>query len=253
MHIYRNSYRLLAFSLALLTHIQAEMTDTPPQLDLDFQVYIWPHGGPAPDNSQDMQVGNESILLPKYVSKQIGLLQGEHITLIAADKARLSALAQYSGPTPIRFVEPTAIPSEDQRPDIIAEVHPPNSMKNGLFIFFPIANDTVKYQILAVDTTHEKISAGHSIIYNLTPDDIAIKIGNEQMQMNTMANETVTINHLRDSSLPIQIAVESEQSGQWMLRYSTRKIIQPDSRLIFIIYNPEGKRSLYRILALNAD
>ncbi|WPJ95355.1 hypothetical protein SH580_18195 [Coraliomargarita algicola] len=244
---------LLGLLLSLSIHLHAQKADDTPQLKLDFQIYIWPHGGATLDQNASLAVSKEGELLPKYVGQRIGLLQGDQTILIPADKARLSKPITYSGPPPIRFIEYDSAPTGDQLPSIIAEVNPPASMTDGLFILFPESQSTVKYQILAVDTSQQKLSAGNTIIYNLTPSDIAIQVGETQMQMRAMASETVAINHLRDSKLPIQIAVESEQAGQWTLRYSTRKMIQPDSRLIFLIYNPQANKSLYRILTLNAD
>ncbi|MFT6234947.1 MAG: hypothetical protein ACJAU9_000015 [Lentimonas sp.] len=246
-------YLIIAFCGGYLPKIYAQHTDSEPLLDLDFQVYIWPHGSASSNKDSNIKSDYEGDLLPKYMDNEIGLLQGNQVSLVSTDKARLSASFHYIGPGPMRFVDYDAVPTEDQIPTIIAEVNPPSSMKQGLFIFFPVSNEALKYRILAVDTSRTKLSIGSSIVHNLTPSNIAIKIGNEQMHMKSMQNEKVATNQLRDSQLPIQIAVESEQSDQWILRYSTRKIIQQDSRLIFIIYNPQGNKSLYRILTLNAD
>lgn len=244
---------VLGLLLSLAIHVHAQEADETSRLNLDFQIYIWPHGSATLDQNANLAISKEGTLLPKYVGQRIGLLQGDQTILIPADKARLSTPISYSGPPPIRFIEYDSAQSDEQLPSIIAEVNPPASMTNGLFILFPESKNTVKYQILAVDTSQQKLSPGNTIVYNLTPSDIAIKVGDKQMQMQTMANEKVAINRLRDSKLPIQIAVESEQSGQWKLRYSTRKFIQAESRLIFIIYNPSGKKNLYRILTLDAN
>jgi hypothetical protein len=195
---------------------------------------------------------NEGDLLPKYVGQKIGLLDGNTVSLLSADRGRLSSAVKYTGTGPIRFVDYDSPTLTNQPRPIIAEVHPPLSMKEGLFIFFP-TQETMKYQLLAIDISREALTTGSSFFYNITPSTIAIKVGDRQMQMKPMGHESVELNNLRDSKLPIQIAVESGQSGDWTLRYSTRKVILPNSRLIFLIYNPKGKKSFYRILTQNAD
>jgi len=253
MRHFRIIYLIPAVCFALFAQTQAQNTEKAPLLNIEFQVYIWPNEGRPPMNGENVAAINEGDLLPEYVGQKIGLLDGNTVSLLSADRGRLSSAVKYTGAGPIRFVDYDSPTLSNQPRPIIAEVHPPVSMTKGLFIFFPTSQGTTKYQLLAIDTSQEALSTGNSFFYNITPSKIAIKVGDRQMQMKPMEHESVELDNLRDSKLPIQIAVESGQSGDWTLRYSTRKVILPDSRLIFLIYNPKGKKSFYRILTLNAD
>ncbi|WOO39776.1 hypothetical protein [Rubellicoccus peritrichatus] len=171
--------------------------------------------------------------------------QGKRIN-VEANPYSSSSGYSYTGPSVLVFYKQGTNALGESIDVPVASVKGLKIMKSPLLVIIP---DDDKMEIIAFPDDVEDFKAGEYRFINLTSDPIAAKIGNTSLFLEPYKHETVLPDIPNEqSSLPLQVAVEEEDKGEWKLAYSVGWGHEPDNRIrVFVYRNPTGKIRVRRI------
>jgi len=268
----RISIQLGLFVIGIFFFSDATLAEqNEPELDLDFQVYLWR----ALTTVEDI-VGDDSTSSPSNVSRQRDESSREasvtdtpegdatrayrapeiyyladsdsEVTRVRAAEGRLSRSYAYRGTNPIVFFRKVKL-GEEVRREILGEVHVEKGLGRVLLLFLPTRESSGAYRILPLENSLERVPSGRALIYNFTRGPLACRIGDRDFILAPGTYERLSLSRVEDFTLPVHLATQSEP-GEWEAIHRQDVIVNPESSLLFLIYRAQGTQGQLRILTL---
>lgn len=153
---------------------------------------------------------------------------------------------KYVGPPVLQFHQVDF--AHDNQLVPVGSVFIPEESKNLLLIFLPEGDSA--YRILPIDIAQTTIANGQARVFNLTRNRIACRIGSRTELLDSRSSFTLELTReVYEFQLSFALAVNSPKDSWDVVRQET-KAIDPNNRLLFLIYSRSSSRPDLRILTV---
>ncbi|HBR94972.1 MAG TPA: hypothetical protein DEA90_12495 [Opitutae bacterium] len=233
--------------LSLLIHSLCAQ-DKEPDVNIDFQAFLWPSHAPIaaidPDGDSPPEQPGTAYTPPEVAYLENG--KGSTKTFQLLDD-RLTGHLQYRGSQQLTFYKPgTEISNPEARVELGRIAISPSAKELTIF-FLPQANG--KYQLFSIETSATSIPPGNTLIYNLSTTRLACKLDTENFTIDSGKYALKQLSLPNKHYQPILVA-SLRQDGEWQRSLARKLIVDKSDRLLLIIYNLEANPNSYNLMKL---